>query len=150
MIGKGYAMKKLTPNLAVKNIKETVAYYQEHFGFELQMAVSEDKSSMGAEFVEEKEYIWAMIASGGVVIMLQREDNLKEDLGVDFFDGIGASSSFYMEVEDVDALYENVKSKVDIAKEIDTTWYGQREFYVRDINGYILAFSTLDESVSVS
>ena len=30
-------------------------------------------------------------------------------------------------------------------KEIDTTWYGQREFYVRDCNGYILAFATMQK-----
>lgn len=138
-------MKKLTPNLAVKNIKDTVNYYHDNFGFTLQMAVSEDKSSMGAEFVADKEYIWAMIASGEVIIMLQRADSLKEDLGIDFFKSIGASASFYIEVEDVDALYEKVKSKVQIVKDIDTTWYGQKEFYVKDIDGYILAFSMMDE-----
>ena len=137
-------MKKLTPNLAVKDIKETVRYYQTNFGFELQMAVSEDKSIMGSEFVDDTEYIWAMISRGDITIMLQREDNLKEDLGIDFFDKINASGTFYIEVEDVNALYEEVKSKVSIIKDIDTTWYGQREFYVQDINGYILAFATLD------
>ena len=143
-------MKKLTPNLAVKNIKESVAFYHDNFGFELQMAVSEDQSSIGAEFEDDKEYIWAMIASGEVTIMLQREDSLKEDIGLDFFESIGSSASFYIEVEDVDALYESVKSKVEILKEIETMWYGQREFYVKDINGYILAFSMVDENAAVS
>lgn len=108
------------------------------------MAVSEDKSSMGAELVDGKEYIWAMISCGGVVLMLQRADNLKEDVG-NFFNEIGSSTTFYMEVEDVNALYESVKNIVDIVKKIDTTWYGQREFYVRDCNGYILSFSTMHE-----
>jgi len=74
--------------------------------------------------------------------MLQRDDNLKEDIGLSFFDDICSSSTFYIEVEDVEALYESVKSKVTIIKDISTTWYGQREFYVQDLNGYVLAFST--------
>lgn len=27
-------------------------------------------------------------------------------------------------------------------KRITTTWYGQREFYIKDINGYILGFAS--------
>ncbi len=36
-------MKRLTPNLAVKDVRASVNYYTEHFGFVLKMAVSEDK-----------------------------------------------------------------------------------------------------------
>jgi len=137
-------MTKLTPNLAVNNIRETIEYYQNNFGFELQMAVSEDKSSMGAELVEGKEYIWAMISCDSVTLMLQRADSLKEDVG-NFFNDIGSSATFYIEVENVNRLYESVKNSVNIVKKIDTTWYGQREFYIRDCNGYVLAFSTMQE-----
>ena len=137
-------MKKLTPNLAVKNIRETIEYYQNNFGFEIGMAVSEDKSSMGAELVENKEYVWAMIACGDVTLMLQRTDNFNEDIGVSVNE-LGASATLYMEVEDVNSLYASVKNSVNIIKEIDTTWYGQREFYVRDCNGYILAFATMQQ-----
>jgi hypothetical protein len=27
-------------------------------------------------------------------------------------------------------------------KPVYTTWYGQKEFYIKDINGYILGFSS--------
>ena len=133
-------MKRLTPNMAVEDVRETVEYYVKNFGFKLVMAVSEDKSSVGDELVDGKEYIWANIMSGEVGIMFQRIDNLKEDVG-NFFDTIGSSASFYIEVEDVDALYDSVINSVDIHKEIETSWYGMREFYVKDPNGYILAFA---------
>ncbi len=133
-------MKRLTPNMAVEDVRETVEYYVKNFGFKLVMAVSEDKSSVGDELVDGKEYIWANIMSGEVGIMFQRVDNLKEDVG-NFFDTIGSSVSFYIEVEDVDALYASVINSVDIHKEIETSWYGMREFYVKDPNGYILAFA---------
>lgn len=137
-------MKKLTPNLAVKNIKETIEYYQKNFGFEIAMAVSEDKSSMGRELLDDKEYVWAMIVCKEVTLMLQQTDNYSEDIGVSVNE-LGATATLYIEVEDVDALYSKVKDSVNIIKEIDTTWYGQREFYLRDCNGYILAFATMQQ-----
>jgi len=103
-------MKKLTPNMAVKNVRETVNYYVENFGFKLVMAVSEDKSAMGDKLVDDKEYIWANVMCGDVGFMFQREDNLQEDLGA-FFTAIGSSSSYYVEVEDADAFYEKIKNK---------------------------------------
>jgi uncharacterized glyoxalase superfamily protein PhnB len=38
-------------------------------------------------------------------------------------------------------MYENLKDKVTVVKELHTTWYGMQEFYVKDCNGYILGFS---------
>ena len=38
-------------------------------------------------------------------------------------------------------LYEELKEKVTIIKDMRTTFYGKREFYIRDCNGYILTFA---------
>ncbi|MBU1666873.1 bleomycin resistance family protein [bacterium] len=134
-------MQMLTPNLAVKNIKESVVYYQ-NLGFEFQVAVAEDKS-FGATFEEDKHYIWAMLKRGNVEIMLQEKESLQKDIGT-FFNEIGASCTFYIAIEDVNSFYDGIKGRVEIYKDIETTWYGQREFYIRDINGYILGFSSKD------
>jgi 5-bromo-4-chloroindolyl phosphate hydrolysis protein len=37
--------------------------------------------------------------------------------------------------------YQVLKSKVEIVKELHTTFYGMQEFYFKDCNGYILAFA---------
>lgn len=134
-------MKSLVPNLAVKSIDETVKFYMENFGFSLQMAVDISKDGFDVELKDGKEYIWAMIVKDGVSLMLQSVESITEDIG-SFFDNIGASLSLYIDVEDVDSLYEEIKNKVEIYKEIYTTWYGQREFYFKDINGYILGFAS--------
>ena len=139
-------MKQLTPNLAVKDIRETINYYAKNFNFKLVMAVSEDKSSMGDTLEENTQYIWANMINEEISFMFQREDSLKEDVG-DFFNTLGSSSTYYIGLDDVDELYDRVKEEVDVIKHIEDTWYGQREFYVRDLNGYILAFaSTQKES----
>ena len=133
-------MKSITLNLAVNDIASTIKYYQENFDFELQMLVDESKTIFDTEIKKELNYIWAMIHKDNISIMLQSVESLKEDVGV-FFDNIGASLTLYIDVENVDELYLKIKDKVSIYKEIDTTWYGQREFYIKDINGYILGFA---------
>ena len=134
-------MKAITLNLAVKDIKETIKYYQENFDFEVQMLVDESKTIFDTQIKEELNYVWAMIQKDNISIMLQSVESLKEDVGV-FFDNIGASLTLYIDVENVDELYLKIKDKVNIYKEITTTWYGQKEFYIKDINGYILGFSS--------
>ena len=134
-------MKSITLNLAVNDIASTIKYYQENFDFELQMLVDESKTIFDTEIKKELNYIWAMIHKDNIPIMLQSVESLKEDVGV-FFDNIGASLTLYIDVENVDELYLKIKDKVSIYKEIDTTWYGQKEFYIKDINGYILGFAS--------
>ena len=51
------------------------------------------------------------------------------------------SLTFYIDVEDVKQLYAKLKDKVTIIKDMHTTFYGKREFYIRDCNGYILTFA---------
>ncbi len=133
-------MQSLIPNLGVENIAQTVAYYQNHFGFALQMAVN-DKHETTDTLKAEDRYLWAMIQNGGVTLMLQQQKSLKEDVG-DFFQTLGASATFYINVENADTLYESIKDHVEVMKAPSTSWYGQREFYVKDLNGYVLGFAS--------
>ncbi|HEX5330918.1 VOC family protein [Sulfuricurvum sp.] len=133
-------MQNLIVNLAVREIGESIAYYRDILGFTPIMAVPEDKSSFSPELEDGKRYLFAMVQSGGVEIMLQQDESLREDVG-DFFTDIGASVTFYIRVDDVDGWYETIAPKVEIIKPIETTWYGMREFYIRDVNGYVLAFA---------
>jgi len=136
-------MKAIIPNLAVKSIEETVKYYQDNFGFELQMAVDSLHDGFDEKIEEGKEYIWAMVVNGESSFMFQKDSSIKEDIGI-FYENIGASLTFYIEIEDVEQLYNKIKSKVEIIKHISITWYGQKEFYVKDCNGYILGFASKD------
>ncbi len=134
-------MQNLIINLAVRDIRKSIAFYRDILGFIPIMAVPEDKSSIGPDLEEGKNYLFAMVKSGGVEIMLQQEESLREDIG-NFFTDIGASATYYIRVDDVDQFYETIASKVEVIKPIDTTWYGMREFYIRDINGYVFGFAT--------
>ena len=134
-------LKKLAPNFAVQDIEKTVAFYRDVLGFKLEMAVPEDKSGVEQELTERKKYIYAMMSRDGVGVMFQRTDSIGEDVPPLKGVPIGASVSFYIEVEDINALYQEMKSKAEVVKELETVWYGMQEFYVKDCNGYILGFA---------
>ncbi|GAG93483.1 unnamed protein product [marine sediment metagenome] len=123
--------KKLIPNLMVEDVNYTVDYYENILGcFEL---IATDP--------REGKFDWAMMRSEEADIMFQSRESL---CGVipDFKNKkIGATLVIYIEVDNVEELYNLIKNKVDIIKELNTTSYGMKEFLVRDCNGYILVFA---------
>jgi len=58
---------------------------------------------------------------------------------------IGASVSFYMEIEGLESFYNDIKNKVKEITEPKLAWYGMNEFYAKDPNGYILGFAEKSE-----
>uniref|UniRef100_UPI003217109A VOC family protein n=1 Tax=uncultured Draconibacterium sp. TaxID=1573823 RepID=UPI003217109A len=132
---------KLTPNFEVNNIKETVDFYSKYFGFKLVMAVPESQDGIEQTFAENKEYVYAMVQKDNVELFFQRSDSFKQD--VEFMAGlpIGASVSFYMDIEGIKDFYDTLKNENLQLTELKTTWYGMQEFYLKDINGYVLGFA---------
>ncbi|MGJ1360532.1 VOC family protein [Sphingobacterium spiritivorum] len=134
-------ISKLSPNFEVTDIRNTVEFYTENFGFNLIMAVPETQDGINPAFAENKEYVYAMVQRDGIEFMFQRSDTFKDDVVFSKGQNIGATVSFYMEIEDIKEFYENLKSKNLEMTELKTAWYGMQEFYVKDLNGYILGFA---------
>ncbi len=138
-------INKLTPNFEVKNIRKTVEFYERNLGFRLTMAVPESQDGIEQSLTENKNYVYAMMQKDNIEFMFQRSDSFKEDVIFSKSLPIGASVSFYMEIEGIKELYEKLESeKLDVT-ELKTTWYGMDEFYIKDINGYILGFAQKTE-----
>jgi uncharacterized glyoxalase superfamily protein PhnB len=133
--------KSLAPNMAVKDVKATVEFYHDILGFNLLMAVPETQDCVDDTLIDGKAYVYAMVGCDSINIMFQREDSFREDVILAEGDKIGASVTFYFELDGLDDFYAGVKDKVAKKTEIITTWYGQREFYLIDNNGYILGFA---------
>jgi uncharacterized glyoxalase superfamily protein PhnB len=141
LCGKKKNMKKMTPNLAVANVSETVKYYQNHLGFALTAAVPESQDGVDQQIIEGKTYVFAMMKNSDVEIMFQRIDSFVHDVELADDERIGASVSFYFEVEGLAELHAKLEANGMKVTKIKTTWYGANEFYFKDINGYILGFS---------
>lgn len=137
---------KLTPNMMVEDVRKTVEFYRNVFGFDFVMAVPKNSQNVLMEMPEDQILAYAMVKNNDVEIMFQAKESLSED--VPSFKGvnIGASVSFYFDVSDVTALYETLKENTEVVKALHTTWYGVQEFYLKDCNGYILGFSEQTQS----
>jgi len=134
-------LQKLTPNMIVNDVKESVEFYVEILGFKLNMAVPENNEIVENDLREDETYSYAMISRDEVSIMFVKKDVFEEDHLFLKDSVIGASVSFYIDVDDVNEIYISVKDRAEIVIDLRTAWYGMQEFYIRDCNGYILGFA---------
>lgn len=118
--------KRVTPMIHVPDVRETVHWY-ESIGF-LMAAANEDDGEMD----------WAMLSFGEGRIMFSEggrssaQDRREVDL--------------YVHAENVDELFRRLKDRVEILEGPHNTFYGMREFSIRDINGFWITFGEPLES----
>ena len=124
-------LKTLTPNMMVEDVRATAGWYGATLGFEVTAEVPG----------ENGELAFAIAKRDAVQVMFQSRASLTKELPVLEGAPIGASQTFYIEVEGVDELRRRVEGKAEIVSDLHDTFYGTREFYFRDPNGYILSFS---------
>lgn len=134
-------LQKLTPNMMVNDVRESVEFYVKILGFKLNMAVPENSETIENDLKDGKNYVYAMVSRDEVFIMFMKKDVFEEDLFMLKGSAIGASVSFYVDVDNIDEMYTSLKGKVEMAIDLRTTWYGMQEFYIKDCNGYILGFA---------
>jgi lactoylglutathione lyase len=127
-------LKKLTPNLMVRRVQDTIDWYREVLGFE---AIAKNPA--------EGEPEWAMLKSGEVVIMVQSRESLAKDAPALEDVPIAASLTLYIDMAGLTEIRGKLEGKVEIVHDLHETFYGTRVIYFRDCNGYILAFSEAKE-----
>ncbi|GAB2697587.1 VOC family protein [Mucilaginibacter koreensis] len=131
-------MQSLTPNIFVRSMSETLAFYR-MLGFEVVNAVPPESGDAA---------VWAMLTCGEVMLMFQTFESLAEDLP-QISRQDGGSLLLYIKTQDIRVFFENIKDKVTVAKGLETTFYGSTEFSIVDNNNYLLTFAE-DEVVTQS
>ena len=116
---------KISPNFEVTDIKKTTAFYTENLGFNLIMAVPESQDGIDQTFLENKEYVYALVQRDNVEFMFQRSDTFKNDVVFSKGLAIGATVSFYMEIEGINEFYLALKHKNLQLTELKTIWYAR-------------------------
>lgn len=123
-------LKKITPNLMVEDISQTLKFYEEVLGFEL-----------GRTVPDEEPYEWASVKAGDVELMFQARSSLSEDMPL--FEGmpIGGSLTLFVRIQGIQELYDRAHQQVELVQDLYVTFYGMREFSMKDPNGYVLTFA---------
>lgn len=125
--------KSLSPNLMVKNVQQTVDFYQDLLGFKLISSVPSEKGDGSLQ--------WAMVQAGGVTLMFQEEMNLRAEYPTLKTQATGGGFTLYLTVTGVEDVYQRAKLKTTILKEPHKTFYGATEFAIQDNNGCILTLA---------
>lgn len=121
----------ITTNIMVNNVKETIKFYVENLGFQKVLSVPEDGDILN----------FAILSKDKISIMFQEKENLIEEYPTLNIKDIVPTFTLFITVDNVKALYDELKEKVQIAKELHQTFYGQDEFAIFDNNGNILTIS---------
>ena len=112
--------RKVVPMIHVLDVQATVEWYKD-VGF-----------TVISTFDDDGEMNWALLSLGDSEIM---------------FNSGGRSSSsdrrevdLYVHAENVDDLYRRLKDRADVVEGIHDTFYGMREFIIRDPNRFWVTF----------
>jgi uncharacterized glyoxalase superfamily protein PhnB len=133
--------KKLTTNMMVEDVNRTVEFYRDVLGLEFVMGVPENSQEVIIARPQDRALAFVIMKAGDVQMMFQAKPSLVEEIPAFDSLSIGGSLTFYIEVEDIEALHAKLRGKVTIVKGIQSKFYGKREFSIRDCNGYILTFA---------
>jgi len=121
-------MESLAPNIFVKDMNATIAFYKQ-LGFEKVMSVP-----------EEGDYDWAMMRNGEVNFMFQTFKSLGDVLP-EINRKDGGSLLFYIRLKGIRVFHDKIKNKAKVIVELNKTFYGATEFSIVDNNGYVLTFA---------
>ena len=125
-------LKKLTPNLLVDDVERSLAFYTDVLGFARGMTVPPDAPP---------PYVFGSVVSGSVEIFFNEKNVASEEYPAFAGKPLGATGTMFIEMENVDALHDRLKSKVSIVMPLVKQWYGLKEFAVADPDGYIITFA---------
>ena len=124
-------VKKLTPVLYVDQIEPCVAFWVERLGFRKTVEVPEG-DRLG----------FVILKDGDVEIMYQSLASAMKDAPALAADVQGSRTFLYVEVDKLDAALAAMKG-VAIVLPVRTTFYGSKEFGVKDPAGNVIIFAEM-------
>jgi uncharacterized glyoxalase superfamily protein PhnB len=120
----------VTPNLIVRDITQSTAFYCDVLGFSVKLTVPEQ-----APFV----FVW--LERDAVPVFLNTVAAAVEDYPDAAQRPPGGTAALFFQVSEVDALHEQVAGQAKVVMPLKTQFYGMREFAVLDPDGHILTFA---------
>ncbi|RAI99762.1 putative glyoxalase superfamily protein PhnB [Chitinophaga skermanii] len=125
-------LQQLTPMFFVRDIRASVKYYTEVLGFECLNIMTR---------CEGGEAFWASLRRGKVDIMFRLKNSVMKEEAPQY------TGSFYIYVDNVDEVWEELKTKANILYDIEDFEHQMREFAITDPDGYVFNFGEDIESV---
>jgi|SRR6185295_3080957 len=126
-------VRQLCPLLSVQDIDRSVEFYRDRLGF-----------TLTGKADSEGRMFWCKLERGGSSIMLQtaeEEDGPSE--------GRGRGVCFYFICDDAGAVYEEFSSRGLVLAPPTVAYYGMKQLFVPEPDGYSLCFESPEPQRSV-
>jgi uncharacterized glyoxalase superfamily protein PhnB len=114
--------KMIVPVLKVSDMQKSVASYTGVLGFTVCWQAANDGGGENC-----------MLKAGAASLLLST--------GAHLGDRPQFTGTLYFHMAGVQEFFERIKNQVEIVWPLETMEYGQREFGIRDCDGYFLAFA---------
>ena len=120
----------VTPNLVVRDLAKSLAFYRDVLGFTINMSVP-----------DAPPYVFVGLERDGVPVFLNDITAASHDFPAMATAPAGGTATMFFIVTDVDALHAVVAPKAPVAMPLKTQFYGMREFAVTDPDGHLITFA---------
>ena len=125
-----HQITKLTPNLLVSNVEQSVAFYRDVLGFSVAMSVP-----------DAPPFVFAGVTSGPTEVFFNAVDAAVAEYPSFSNQPIGGTLTLFFEVTEIEAAYAALAPKVRIVMPLEKKWYGMTEFAFLDPDGYIITYA---------
>ena len=123
-------IKKLTPNLIVRNVEVSLKFYRKILGLDAVITVP-----------DQSPYVFASVSNGSVEIFFDDQKAVATEYPK-LAATIAASLTLYMEVDSLPAVLDHVqKAGAKISMPVTDQFYGMKEFAFEDPDGYTITIA---------
>ncbi len=120
----------ITPNLIVRDLAASLAFYRDVLGFGITMSVP-----------DAPPYVFAGLERDGVPVFLNDVKAAAADFPAMAATPPGGTCTMFFIVTDVDGLHAAVAPRATVVMPLKTQFYGMREFAVTDPDGHVITFA---------
>ncbi|MBI4959342.1 MAG: VOC family protein, partial [Desulfovibrio sp.] len=137
----------LAPNLMVEDIHRSADFWCDQLGFTFAGSVDSEQNFHKERHDSQTgpDLIWAQFISNKAEVMVQRRDSLTTELPLFKDEPIGGTATLYLGVDGLDDLYRRLKDVVPTVRPLQTAFYGMREWYITDPDGYVVCLAQTAE-----
>lgn len=120
----------VTPNLIVRDVARSTAFYRDVLGFSVAQTVP-----------DAPPHVFVWLTRGDVTVFLNDPVAVAKDLPSYASPAFGGTATLFITVDDVDALHAEVAAQAPVVMSLRTQFYGMREFAIHDPDGHLLTFA---------
>ena len=120
----------ITPNLLVRNVGKSTAFYRDVLGF-----------TIGETVPDKEPFVFVWMKRDDVSVFLNDIKAAVHDYPPAASLPPGGTAALFFIITDVDAYHGAVAPNANVIMPLKTQFYGMREFAVTDPDGHIITFA---------